>query len=97
MTFTIFVATLAALNGLGLASSLIVRACQGTRWQTLGHWFFLLCLLMVGVLTPLAFTWGIAWCLTCGTTLAVMSVATVVDFETSHRRERFFEANPFGR
>lgn len=97
MTFTMFVVVMAAMNGLGLASSLIARACLGTRWQALGHRFFWLCLCLVGLLTPLACTWGVAWCLVCGTTLAVMAVAAVVDFETTRGRQQFMETHPFGR
>ncbi len=93
MALSTFIVILAASNGIGLASTLIARLSLGTAWQALGNGFFVLCLLMVGVLTPLSFTWGIAYCMACGTTLAVMAVTAVLDFGSHHDRP-FADTSP---
>lgn len=93
MTLSMVIAILASLNGVGLASTLIARVSLGTAWQSLAHGFFIFCLLMIGVLTPLSFVWGVAYCMACGTTLAVMAVTAVLDFER-HRERPFADTSP---
>lgn len=93
MSFSTFITILAAFNGVGLASTVIARVGLGTAWQSLANGFFVLCLVLVGVLTPLSFTWGIAYCMACGTTLAVMAVTAVLDFE-GHRDRHFADTSP---
>jgi len=93
MSLSMFIAILASLNGVGLASTLVARVSLGTNWQSLGNGFFIFCLLMIGVLTPLSFVWGVAYCMACGTTLAVMAVTAVLDFER-HRDRPFADTSP---
>jgi hypothetical protein len=72
---------LAAVQCLGLTCAWLARVHQGSRRQSSWQWLFLLLFALVGVTTLSAAMTSPAWCLVCGTTLAVMLLAAVWDFD----------------
>jgi len=70
---------------LGLASAWLARVHEGSRRQSASQWMFLVLLALVGATTLGAAITTPAWCLVCGTTLAVMVLAAVWDFSSGRK------------
>ncbi|HEY1603509.1 MAG TPA: hypothetical protein VGG64_28155 [Pirellulales bacterium] len=72
---------LAAIQILGLASAWLARVHQGSHRQPASQWVFLLLMALVGATTLAAALTSPSGSVVCGTTLAVMVLAAVWDFD----------------
>ncbi len=74
-----------AVQLFGWAGGLLARFSTGTRYQACWHALFFLALLLVGLVTPLAFFMGhTAWLLS-AFTLAGMILLAICDFDRTRR------------
>lgn len=74
-----------AVLPLGLASAWLARVHEGSRNQSTAQWMFVVLLALVGATTIGAAAATPAWCLTCGTTLAIMVLAAIWDFSSGRK------------
>ena len=77
------------VQALGLVSAFLARRGERSGLQSLCQWFFVLCLCLVGLATAISLVAGPAFCLICGSTLSIMSVAAVYDFNPSANVDAF--------
>ncbi len=75
----------AVVQGIGLGSAWFARLHVGSRRQSAMQWLFLLLMALVGATTLAAALTSPAGCLVCGTTLAVMVLAAVWDFDKGRK------------
>ena len=64
---------------LGLAAAGVARLTEGTRHERGGQWLCLFALAMVGAVCGAAIQFGPDTAAACATTLAIMTLITVVD------------------
>jgi hypothetical protein len=76
---------LAGVQTLGLASAWFARIHQGSHRQSGSQWLFLTLLALVGATTLAAALTSPAGSVVCGTTLAVMVLTAVWDFDSGRK------------
>jgi undecaprenyl pyrophosphate phosphatase UppP len=76
---------LAVLMVGGLLCGWLARVSEGSRWQTCFQRVFFSSLAVVGMITVAALWVGPGYCLSAGTTMAVMSLVATWDFRHAHR------------
>jgi hypothetical protein len=65
----------------GLLSAWAVRRSEGSRHQSTCNVFFCFCLVLVALTAMVSFSVGPGGTLTCGTTLSIMVVAVIGEFD----------------
>lgn len=76
---------LAVVQVFGLVSAWMLRVHEGSHQQSSWQFVFFISLAMVGLTTLAAALTGPCWCLVSGSTLAVMVLTVVWDFDAGKR------------
>jgi hypothetical protein len=77
------------IQALGLVSAFLARLGERSGLQSACQCFFVLCLCLVGLTTAISLAVGPSFCLICGSTLSIMSVAAVYDCNPSANLDLF--------